>query len=246
MNSNIQVFNYQDFTVRTFTDENGTVWFVAKDVAEALEYSNTRDAIQTHVDEEDRRTVSNLDESRIATPLNGLPANTVIINESGVYALIFGSNLPVAKKFKHWVTSVVLPQIHKTGSYSINDSKPVITEDTREKHTLPAHSGGIKAAERLAVRAFKCKKNEDFEAVIAIDRDFADAFGYSWLDRHGLKLRSKMVEATPEQKQAAGKYSWQDMQVEVYYWEHDYNLSEIAARNNDDDNDTVNFDEWSY
>ena len=237
MNSNIQVFNYQDFTVRTYTDEDGEVWLVAKDVCAVLGISKYRDAI-ADLDEDERMSIN------VDTP--GGKQDMAAINEPGLYKLTFRSNKPGAKEFTRKVTHEILPQINHTGSYSINNSKPVITEDTREKHTLPAHSGGIKAAERLAVRAFKCKKNEDFEAVIAIDRDFADAFGYSWLDRHGLKLRSKMVEATPEQKQAAGKYSWQDMQVEVYYWEHDYNLSEIAARNNDDDNNTVNFDEWSY
>lgn len=85
-------------------------WFVGKDVAEALGYSNTRDALATHVSEEDKNTVVISDGKR------GNP-NQVVINESGLYALIFGSKLDSAKRFKHWVTSEVLPTIRKTGSY---------------------------------------------------------------------------------------------------------------------------------
>lgn len=240
MNSNIQVFNYQDFTVRTFTDVNGTVWFVAKDVAEALQYKDTRSAVIDHVDEEDRRTVSNLDEWQNTTPLNSLPANTVIINESGVYALIFESKLPIAKKFKHWVTSVVLPSIKKTGSFSVQDCKPVVVEQ-KKKGTLPAHSGGIKAGERLAKKVFKCKKQEDFQAVLAMDEDFRDAFGYSWLERHSIRLRHKIEEATYDQKYAAGLYGHQHMTIDVYYWEHSYDLDKIVDRNNNNDDDYYPF-----
>lgn len=85
-------------------------WFVGKDVADALGYSNSRDAIATHVEMEDKNTVVISDGKR------GNP-NQAIINESGLYALIFGSKLESAKRFKHWVTSEVLPIIRKTGSY---------------------------------------------------------------------------------------------------------------------------------
>lgn len=85
-------------------------WFVGKDVADALGYSNSRDAIATHVEMEDKNTVVISDGKR-ENP------NQAIINESGLYALIFGSKLESAKRFKHWVTSEVLPIIRKTGSY---------------------------------------------------------------------------------------------------------------------------------
>lgn len=107
---NLQIFNSEEFgEIRTVTIDNEP-WLVGKDVAEALGYSNTRDALATHVSEEDKNTVAISDGKR------GNP-NQVVINESGLYALIFGSKLDSAKRFKHWVTSEVLPAIRKTGSY---------------------------------------------------------------------------------------------------------------------------------
>lgn len=106
----LKTFTNEKFgSVRTVERDNG-IWFVGKDVAEALGYSNTRDALATHVLEEDKNTVVISDGKR------GNP-NQIIINESGLYALIFGSKLDTAKEFKHWVTSEVLPSIRKTGGY---------------------------------------------------------------------------------------------------------------------------------
>ena len=93
-------------SVRTLPDEKGMVWFVGKDVAEALGYKDTATAVKDHVDEEDKTT------RRIAAPSRGKQMTTMI-NESGVYSLIFSSKLPKAKEFKHWVTSKVLPEIRK-------------------------------------------------------------------------------------------------------------------------------------
>ena len=120
----LMVFNNAEFgQVRTM-EINGEPWFVGKDVAEALGYSNSSKAVLVHVDNEDKQFAM-ID---IAYSQNGnVPigqSKTAIINESGVYALIFGSKLPNAKKFKHWVTSEILPNIRKTGTYSITQSKP--------------------------------------------------------------------------------------------------------------------------
>ena len=109
----IKVFENKEFgQVRTVVIDNEP-WFVAKDVAYALGYSNDRDAINKHVQADDKQI---LQKSQIATldvPNRGLS----IINESGVYALIFGSKLESAQRFKHWVTSEVLPDIRKHGMY---------------------------------------------------------------------------------------------------------------------------------
>lgn len=108
MNS-LQIFNSEEFgDIRTVTIDNEP-WFVGKDVATALGYKNTADAIGKHVDTDDKLT------SQIA--IAGQRRDVVVINESGLYALIFGSKLDSAKRFKHWVTSEVLPTIRKTGSY---------------------------------------------------------------------------------------------------------------------------------
>ena len=106
----LQLFNFENNQVRTLLI-NDEPWFVGKDVAEILGYSNPRDALSKHVDIEDKNSVAIHDGNK------GNP-NLTIINESGVYALVFSSKLQSAKKFKHWVTSEVLPTLRKTGSYA--------------------------------------------------------------------------------------------------------------------------------
>ena len=112
----IQIFKNERFGEVRTTVINGEPWFVGKDVAEVLGYSQTAKAIREHVDEDDKG-VSVLD-----TP--GGKQSTIIINESGLYSLILSSKLPQAKEFKRWVTSEVLPQIRQTGGYI-----PVSSED---------------------------------------------------------------------------------------------------------------------
>ena len=107
----LQLFNFENNQVRTLLI-NDEPWFVGKDVAQILGYSNPRDALSKHVDEEDKNSVAIRDGNK------GNP-NQIVINESGVYALVFGSKLPSAKRFKHWVTSEVLPTLRKTGGYTM-------------------------------------------------------------------------------------------------------------------------------
>ena len=106
----ITVFNHEMFgDIRTMTDECGETYFVGKDVAKALGYKNSRDALNKHVDSDDKGVAK-------CDTLGG-EQNLVFVNESGLYALVLSSKLPQAKVFKHWVTSEVLPQIRKTGGY---------------------------------------------------------------------------------------------------------------------------------
>ena len=157
----LQIFNSEEFgDIRTVTINNEP-WFVGKDVAEALGYSNTRDALATHVVDEDKRIIQR---SEIATLENHIPKSAlpmdfvsanipnrglIAINESGLYALIFGSKLESAKRFKHWVTSEVLPAIRKTGSYQ----KPMTTD---QKIQLLAQ-GNVELTEKIE------KVNEDLQ-----------------------------------------------------------------------------------
>lgn len=105
----LKIFSNPDFgTIRTI-EQNGEPWFVGKDVAEVLGYSDTAQAIRKHVEEEDKGVVE------MTTPGGKQPLT--IINESGLYSLILSSKLPTAKKFKRWVTSEVLPAIRKHGGY---------------------------------------------------------------------------------------------------------------------------------
>ncbi|WP_340601339.1 BRO family protein [Staphylococcus aureus] len=106
----LQTFNFEELPVRTL-EVNGEPYFIGKDVADILGYTNSRKALSDHVDEEDKLT------SRIVT--SGQNRNVTIINESGLYSLIFSSKLENAKRFKRWVTSEVLPTLRKTGAYQV-------------------------------------------------------------------------------------------------------------------------------
>lgn len=132
--NNLQIFNSEEFgTVRTVTIENEP-WFVGKDVAVSLGYKDTSDALKKHVADEDKLTRCFAD--------SGQNRQMYIINESGLYALIFGSKLESAKRFKHWVTSEVLPSIRKTGSYRM----PMTTD---QKIQLLAQ-GNVELTEKIA------------------------------------------------------------------------------------------------
>ena len=114
MKQEIQIFNHEAFgDIRTMTDEKGVTFFVGKDVAKALGYSNTRKALLDHVDAEDK-----MDGVTIRDSI-GRNQKIVFINESGLYSLILSSKLEQAKVFRRWVTSEVLPQIRRTGRYEL-------------------------------------------------------------------------------------------------------------------------------
>ena len=112
----LQIFNSEEFgDIRTVQLNNET-YFVGKDVATALGYADTFGALKKHIMDEDK-LVCQIDST-------GQKRDVTVINESGLYALIFGSKLESAKRFKHWVTSEVLPAIRKTGAYQ----KPMTTD----------------------------------------------------------------------------------------------------------------------
>lgn len=137
----LQIFNSEEFgDIRTVTINNEP-WFVGKDVAVSLGYKDTSDALKKHVEDEDKLTRCFAD--------SGQNRQMYIINESGLYALIFGSRLESAKRFKHWVTSEVLPAIRKTGSYQ----KPMTTD---QKIQLLAQ-GNVELTEKIE------KVNEDLQ-----------------------------------------------------------------------------------
>lgn len=114
----IQIFNNAEFGEIRSMEIGGDPWFVGKDVATALGYSNTKDALAAHVESEDKSIIQRSQFPTLEIPNRGM----TIINESGLYSLILGSKLDGAKRFKRWVTSEVLPAIRKTGAYA-TDSK---------------------------------------------------------------------------------------------------------------------------
>ena len=110
MENNLEIFTNPEFGNIRIIEKNGEPWFIGKDVAEALGYEASRNAITKHVDDEDKLT------HQISA--SGQNRNMTVINESGLYSLILSSKLPTAKKFKRWVTSEVLPAIRKHGNYT--------------------------------------------------------------------------------------------------------------------------------
>ena len=126
-NANVTVFTNPEFnSVRTVV-LNGEPYFVGKDIAGALGYSNPQKALRDHVDDEDR-TVNE------SFTVNGTKG--ILVNESGLYALILSSRLPSAKRFKRWVTSEVLPQLRKTGRYATNGIDIPLTTDEVAKYLV--------------------------------------------------------------------------------------------------------------
>lgn len=116
----VQVFKSEEFEVRA-VEVDGEPWLVGKDVADTLGYTNTRKALADHVDIEDKGVTK-------CDTLGGIQQMT-IINESGLYSLILGSKLPSAKRFKHWVTSEVLPAIRNNGVYMTDKKAYDITHN---------------------------------------------------------------------------------------------------------------------
>ena len=129
----LQIFQNKEFGEVRSLVINNEPWFVGKDVAEALGYKNSKNAVPTHVDEEDKLSTQ--------IEYTGQKRNVTVINESGLYSLILSSKLPNAKKFQRWVTSEVLPTLRKTGSYT------KVPTDPRELLMLT-----IKAHEQTAQR----------------------------------------------------------------------------------------------
>lgn len=136
MKNLVKVFEKDNFKVRTIIKDN-EIWFVGKDVAEALGYSDTNQAIRKHIDEEDKltRQIDGIGQKR----------EMYIINESGLYSLVLSSKLPTAKEFKRWVTSEVLPSIRKTGSYQSTQINTI----SKEEFILREKEVDVKRAELL-------------------------------------------------------------------------------------------------
>ena len=180
----LAVFSFGNHEIRTITDEHGEVWFVANDVCAALELMNPHDALAKHVDQEDLAKRDTL------TPGGLQKLNHV--NESGLYALIFGSRKESAKRFKRWVTSEVLPAIRKNGYYAAANenlqkrtpasfpfrtqwyhcpSRPL--EEDMRKVELLAQFAGLSRTDKLSLLVKTVVQHDEyFATVIATARDW--------------------------------------------------------------------------
>ena len=167
MSSNIQLFNYGESPVRTIKID-GQVWWVAKDVCDVLGYVNSRDVLAKHLDDDERSTVAIHD----GTSLKGGNPNMNIINESGLYCLILRSNMPEAKKFRRWVTEIVLPQVMRDG----------LPETASEKLTKT-----IMYTARMILDAANIKDNQ---LALALDRVAEHYTGQSMLALSGVVLEA--------------------------------------------------------
>ena len=153
--NDIKVFENDAFgSVRTI-DREGDVWFVGKDVAAALGYSNTNDALSRHVDPEDKYQGEG-----VAFPdPHGTLQYPTIINESGLYSLVLSSKLPTAKQFKRWITKEVIPSIRKTGGYFATPKTYV--------EALRALADAEEEKERLALENEEMKPKAEFYDTVA-------------------------------------------------------------------------------
>ena len=174
----LQIFKNPEFgQVRTLI-KDGQPWFVAKDVAEILGYSNPRDAISKHVDAEDKG-VANCD------TLGGKQELT-IINESGLYALVFGSRLETAKRFKRWVTSEVLPALRKTGAYIMPQSRGLeflqgmLDEMKRQAAEIQEVKTTTKAIKDAIVEEYDEWREDIRHKVSAIQKATGETFANTW------------------------------------------------------------------
>ena len=155
----IILFKHEEFGEIRTLNIDGEPWFVGKDIAVALGYSAPRNAIQAHVDNEDKTT------ALIQCTGSEYKSNAVIINESGLYSLILSSKLPSAKKFKHWVTAVVLPSLRKHGAYITAETLHKTMSDPREL---------AKLLTTLADEQDKRRKLEEENAFLSVKANYYD------------------------------------------------------------------------
>ena len=156
----LQIFENKEFGKIRTVEINDEPYFVGKDVADILGYTNTPKAIRDHVDDEDKLT------ERIV--LSGQSRDMFVINESGLYSLILSSKLPTAKKFKRWVTSEVLPSIRKHGMYATDEllANPDIA--------IAAFQALKEEREQRQLLQFECNKQKQIIGELKPKADYTD------------------------------------------------------------------------
>ena len=197
MANEIKVFNNEEFgSVRSMLIDEEP-WFVGKDVAEILGYSNPNEAIQEHIDDEDKLNSKTL----LSFEINLGQRGGWLINESGLYSLILSSKLPNAKKFKRWVTSEVLPTIRKTGGYSITEKiDSYMIEDPAERARRWAEEYEEKKA--LETQLEEQKPLVEYAEHIQASKDVIDMKSMAKLaSKNGIKIgRNKLFSFLRDRK----------------------------------------------
>lgn len=216
--NDLQVFSSTEFgSVRTITI-NEKIMFVGKDVCDILEYQNGSRDINRHVDEDDRQKIMLFDGTK--------ENETIVINESGLYSLIFSSRMPNAKKFKRWVTSEVIPSIRKNGYYDIRESKKdsYMIEDPAERARRWAEE--YEEKKLLECKVTELKPKADYfdglvdSKLLTTFRDAAKEFQMSpksfnkWLTDHGYIYRDRHGIIKPyEQYRKSGLFQLKDFKT---------------------------------
>lgn len=216
--NDLQVFNNTEFgSVRTITID-GKIMFVGKDVCDILEYQNGSRDINRHVDEDDRQKIMLFDGTK--------ENETIVINESGLYSLIFSSRMPNAKKFKRWVTSEVIPSIRENGYYNIGDNKKdsYMIEDPAERARRWAEE--YEEKKLLECKVTELKPKADYfdglvdSKLLTTFRDAAKEFQMSpksfnkWLTDHGYIYRDRHGIIKPyEQYRKSGLFQLKDFKT---------------------------------
>lgn len=216
--NDLQVFNNTEFgSVRTITID-GKIMFVGKDVCDILEYQNGSRDINRHVDEDDRQKIMLFDGTK--------ENETIVINESGLYSLIFSSRMPNAKKFKRWVTSEVIPSIRKNGYYDMRESKTdsYMIEDPAERARRWAKE--YEEKKLLECKVTELKPKADYfdglvdSKLLTTFRDAAKEFQMSpksfnkWLTDHGYIYRDRHGIIKPyEQYRKSGLFQLKDFKT---------------------------------
>ena len=217
MDNYVQVFKNCDFSVRTVHDDDGTIWFVAKDVALALEYEQWRSSLIDHVPEIWKGT------KRICTP--GGKQDMLCLTEQGVYFFLGRSDKKKALPYQMWIAGDVVPSIRETGKYELDHDEPddnspavPVPDSTIIK---PSIQGIIKAAEKIYSKAFKCKNPEDFYEVLALDLAFKEFTGKSALQIAGINL-AQDCKCIEHKSRSQGCSCYWGEYIPFFKWEHQF------------------------
>lgn len=214
MGTDVQIFKNEELgAIRTVLIDNEP-WFVGRDVAEILGYSNTRDAMRKHVDAEDKKILKSQNATLENMPNRGLQ----IINESGLYSLILSSTLPNAKQFKRWVTSEVLPSIRKHGAYLTEQKveEVLLNPDTiiklatqlKQEREARMQAEALNEANRPKVEFANAVAGSDGTISMADLAKLLKQNGvrtgrdrlYNWMREHGYLMKHGVSRNTPTQR----------------------------------------------
>lgn len=185
---------------------DGEPYFVGKDVAEILGYSNTRDALAVHVDEEDKVVIQKSEIATLEIPNRGL----TVINESGLYSLILSSKLPSAKRFKRWVTSEVLPSLRKNGFYSIAN------EDDALRHYFDRFTNETKKTIALELSEQNKALRQDLTISKEVNKALSDGI-LTWANRQTINAIIRKYATLAE---IPNGVAWNELYKELLYKFH--------------------------